>query len=175
MNHVFYEGLCASEQWNAAWITYFTRVCVLLSSETQRESCILRGFVCFCVEKRSVNHILYEGLCASNWRNATWITYFTRVCVPQSSETHRELRILQGFVCFKVEKRSVNHVFYEGLCASNWRNVMWIRYFRRMCRVYVPQSSETQRASRILRGFVCFWAVKRSVNHVFYKGVCASE
>ena len=34
-----------------------------------------------------------------------------------SKETQRESRILRGFVCCRVKKHSVNHVFYEGLCA----------------------------------------------------------
>ena len=37
---------------------------MLQSKETQRESCILRGFVCCRVKKHSVNHVFYEGLCA---------------------------------------------------------------------------------------------------------------
>ena len=35
----------------------------------------------------------------------------------QSNRTQRESRILRGFVCVRIKKRSVNHVFYEGLCA----------------------------------------------------------
>ena len=32
------------------------------------------------------------------------------------------------------------------------------------------RSNETERESRILRGFVCIEAMKQSVNHVFYEG-----
>ena len=41
-----------------------------------------------------------------------------KVCVPQTKETQRESYILQGLVCLRLKKHSVNHVFYEGLCAS---------------------------------------------------------
>ena len=149
----FCEVLCASEWTNTAWIMYFTNVSVPQSKETQRESCIsgglvclrvktqresciLQGFVCFRLMKHSVNQVFYKGLYASEDRDAAWITYFTRVCVPPSKETQRESRISRGFVCLRknntqreshlsrmflrirVQKRSVNQVFYKGLCAS---------------------------------------------------------
>ena len=38
--------------------------------------------------------------------------------VLQSKETKRESRILRGFVCAREKRRSVNHVFYEVLCAA---------------------------------------------------------
>ena len=68
--------LCKTEFWK--------RVCVLQSSETQRGSHISGGFVCLRLKKQSVNHIFYEGLCASEQRITARITYFTRVCVPTS-------------------------------------------------------------------------------------------
>ena len=79
---------------------------MLQSKETQRESRILRGFVCLRAKKRSVNHVLYVA----------------RVCVLQSKETKRESRILRGFVCVRVKTRSVNHVFYDSLCAAERSN-----------------------------------------------------
>jgi len=91
---------------------------VLQSKETQRESRTLWWFVCFRAKKRSVNHVFYEGLCASEQRNKAWITYFTRVCVCPTKETQHESRILRGFVCCRAKKQSMNHVFYEGLCVS---------------------------------------------------------
>ena len=36
----------------------------------------------------------------------------------RSNETERESRILQDFELFEASKRGVNHVFYDGLCAS---------------------------------------------------------
>jgi hypothetical protein len=78
------------------WTSYFTRVCVLQNKETQRESCILQGFVCLRI-----------------------------------NETQRESHILRGSVCFRIKKHNTNHVFYEGLCASEKRNAAWITYFTR--------------------------------------------
>jgi hypothetical protein len=172
VNHVFYEGLCASEERNTTWITYFTRVCVPQNKGTQRESRILRGFVCLRAVKPSVIHVSYEGLRASEQWNAAWIMYFTKVCVLQRKETQRESRILRGFVCLWIKERSVNHVFYEGLCASEQWDAAWLTYFTRVC---VPQRSETRRESCILRGFVWLRIKKQNVNFVFYEGLCASE
>ena len=151
---------------------YCTRVCVPPNKETQRESYILQGFVCFGLKKHNVNHVCYKGLCASEDRDAAWIMYFTRVCVPPRTETQRESRISQGFVCLRLKKHSVNHVFYKDLCASEQRNTACITYFTRVC---VLQNKETQCESRILQRFVCLRGQRRSVNHVFYKGLCASE
>ena len=44
--------------------------------------------------------------------------FWKRVCVLQSSETQRGSHISGGFVCLRLKKQSVNHVCYEGLCAS---------------------------------------------------------
>ena len=78
---------------------YFASVCAPPNEQTQRESHILQVFV------------------PQNEETQRESCIFTRVCVPPNKETQRESRILQGFVCLRVQRHSVNLVFYEGLCA----------------------------------------------------------
>jgi hypothetical protein len=59
VKHVFYEGLCASEQWNAAWTMYFMSVCMLQSKETQRESRIYFGLLSSLIIDTSYGRVRY--------------------------------------------------------------------------------------------------------------------
>ena len=44
-----------------------------------------------------------------------------------------------------------------------------------LIRVCVFRTNEIERESHILGGFACFEAIKQSVNHVFYEGLCVSK
>ena len=129
---------------------YFTRVCVLQNKETQRESCILRGFERFEAMKQGVNHVFCGFLSASKQCNRAWIMYFAGFWALRGNETERESRILQAFERFEAMKQSVNHAFCKVLSVSKHWNTAWITYFARFWALW---SIETRRESRIFRGF----------------------
>jgi hypothetical protein len=100
-------------------------------------------------------------------------------------ETARESRILRGFertsnhwtsprithstrfrAHFEALKQAANHAFYEVLSTSKHWNRPRITHFTSFRWI---QSIETDRESRILRGFYEIEASKHAANHAFYE------